>query len=147
MAEKQFPSTIDALFKGLDNFISTKTVVGEPLKIDDTIILPLMDVTCGIGAGSFSQPSKDNEGGAMSAKMSPSAILIIQNGMTKLVNIKHQDAMTKIIDMVPDLVNRFAGGKDFSDEALDAAEEMAEGFRAEEAAKDTKTEKIEKAEK
>ena len=36
--------------------------------------------------------------------MSPSAILVIQNGMTRLVNIRHQDAMTKARDMVPDLV-------------------------------------------
>ena len=25
MAENQFPSTVDALFKGMDNFITTKT--------------------------------------------------------------------------------------------------------------------------
>ena len=64
--------------------------------------------------------------GGMNAKMSPSAILIIQNGVTKLVNIKQQDAMTKILDMVPDFVNKFTGGShDVSPEALKVAEEMA----------------------
>ena len=43
----------------------------------------------------------------MSAKMSPSAVLVIQNGVTKLVNVKNQDAVTKVIDMAPDLINRF----------------------------------------
>ena len=100
MAENQFPSTVEALFKGMDNFITTKTVVGEPVKVDDTIIIPLVDVTCGMAAGSFAQNAKTNGGGGMSAKMSPSAILIIQNGMTRLVNIKHQDAVTKVLDMV-----------------------------------------------
>ena len=57
--------------------------------------------------------------------MSPSAILVIQNGMTKLINIKHQDAMTKIIDMVPDFMNRFMG-KDVSSDAVAKAEEMAD---------------------
>ena len=112
MADNQFSSTVEALFKGMDNFVTTKTVVGEAVKIDDTIILPLVDVTCAMAAGAFSQPSKNNGAGGMSAKMSPSAILVIQNGVTKLVNIKHQDAVTKIIDMVPDFVNRFVGGKD-----------------------------------
>ena len=37
----------------------------------------------------------------------------------RLVNIRHQDAMTKALDMVPDLVNRFVGGKDISPEAID----------------------------
>ena len=124
MAENQFPSTVEALFKGMDNFITTKTVVGEPVKIDaNTTIIPLVDVSCGMAAGSFAQNSKTNGGGGLSAKMSPSAILVIQNGMTKLVNIKHQDAMTKIIDMVPDFMNRFMG-KDVSADAVAKAEEM-----------------------
>ena len=121
MADNQFSSTVEALFKGMDNFVTTKTVVGEAVKIDDTILLPLVDVTCAMAAGAFSQPSKNNGAGGMSAKMSPSAILVIQNGVTKLVNIKHQDAVTKIIDMVPDFVNRFVGGKDdvITEEALE----------------------------
>ena len=128
MADNQISSTVEALFKGMDNFVTTKTVVGEAVKIDDTIILPLVDVTCAMAAGAFSQPSKNNGAGGMSAKMSPSAILVIQNGVTKLVNIKHQDAVTKIIDMVPDFVNRFVGGKDdvITEEALEKAEAMAE---------------------
>lgn len=126
MAENQFPSTVDALFKGMDNFITTKTVVGEPVKIDaNTTIIPLVDVSCGMAAGSFAQSAKTNGGGGLSAKMSPSAILVIQNGMTKLINIKHQDVMTKIIDMVPDFMNRFMG-KDVSSDAVAKAEEMAD---------------------
>ena len=126
MAENQFPSTVEALFQGMDHFVTTKTVVGEAVKIDDTIILPLVDVTCGMAAGSFAQSAKTNAGGGMSAKMSPSAVLVIQNGVTRLVNIKHQDAVTKVIDMVPDLVNRFVGGNDISPKAMAKAEDMAE---------------------
>ena len=130
MAENQFPSTVDALFKGMDNFITTKTVVGEPVKVDaNTTIIPLVDVSCGMAAGSFAQSAKTNGGGGLSAKMSPSAILVIQNGMTKLVNIKHQDAMTKIIDMVPDFMNRFMG-KDVSADAVAKAEEMKADMEA-----------------
>ncbi len=129
MAEKHFSEAIDALFKGMDQFVSTKTVVGDAVKIGDTIILPLVDVSCGMGAGSFQKQAKEGGGGGMSAKITPSAILIIQNGVTKLVNIKNQDAMSKVIDMVPDLVNRFMGGKAFDEEiapeAVEAAEQMA----------------------
>jgi len=31
--------------------------------------------------------------------------------MTKLVNIKNQDGLTKILDMVPDFLNKFSEGK------------------------------------
>ena len=44
----------------------------------------------------------------MGGKIMPSAVLVIQNGTTKLVNIKNQDGVTKILDMVPDFVNKFA---------------------------------------
>lgn len=40
----------------------------------------------------------------MTGKVSPSAVLVIQNGTTKLVNIKNQDTVTKILDMVPDVI-------------------------------------------
>lgn len=128
MADNYFTSTVEALFKGMDAFVTTKTVVGEAVKVDDTIILPLVDVTCGMAAGSFAESAKQKGAGGMNAKMSPSAILIIQNGVTKLVNIKQQDAMTKILDMVPDFVNRFTSGtkEEVSPEAVRVAEEMAE---------------------
>ena len=45
----------------------------------------------------------------LGGKMSPSAVLVIQNGATKLVNIKNQDTVTKILDMVPDVVDRITG--------------------------------------
>lgn len=142
MADNQFSSTVDALFKGMDHFVTTKTVVGEAVKIDDTIILPLVDVTCGMAAGAFNQPSKNNGAGGMSAKMSPSAVLVIQNGVTRLVNIKNQDAVTKIIDMVPDFVSRFVGGKDepLSDETVETAERAAREYAAAEEHKERKSE-------
>lgn len=139
MADNQFASTVDALFKGMEHFVTTKTVVGEAVKIDNTIILPLVDVSCGMAAGAFNQSSKNNGAGGMSAKMTPSAILVIQDGVTRLVNIKHQDAMTKMIDMVPDIVNRFTSGKkEISEEAIAKAEEMAEEFAAAEAEEEKK---------
>ncbi len=127
MSENHFSSTVEALFKGMDQFVTTKTVVGEAVKIDDAIILPLVDVSCGMAAGSFSDNAKHNGGGGLSAKMSPSAVLVIQNGVTRLINVKQQDAVTKVLDMVPDLVSKFTDGKkkEISPDAMKAAEEMA----------------------
>ena len=107
-----FDTTVESLFKGMDSFISTKTVVGDAVTIGDTIILPLVDVSFGVGAGAFAGEKKQNAGGGMGAKISPSAILVISGGVTKLVNVKNQDTMTKILDMVPDLVDRFTSTKE-----------------------------------
>ncbi len=112
MAENNFNSTVESLFKGMDSFITTKTVVGDAINIGDTIILPLVDVSFGVAAGAFMQEKKNNGAGGLGGKIQPSAVLVIQDGQTKLVNIKNQDGMTKILDMVPDLVNKFTSGKD-----------------------------------
>ena len=50
--------------------------------------------------------------GGIGGKITPSAVLVIKNGTTKLVNVRNQDTMTKILDMVPDLVNRFTEKKE-----------------------------------
>ena len=105
--ENNFKDTVNSLFKGLDAFISAKTVVGEAIHVGDTIILPLVDVSFGIGAGSFNAEKKDRAGGGIGGKITPSAVIVIQDGKTKLVNIKNQDTITKLLDMVPDVVDRF----------------------------------------
>lgn len=112
MAENNFNTTVESLFKGMDSFITTKTVVGDAIHIGDTIILPLVDVSFGVGAGAFCGDNKQNAAGALGGKIMPSAVLVIQNGSTKLVNVKNQDGVTKILDMVPDFVNRFAPKSD-----------------------------------
>lgn len=115
MADNSFNNTVESLFKGMDSFITTKTVVRDAIHIGDTIILPLVDVSFGVAAGAFSQEKKNNGAGGMGGKINPSAVLVIQNGVTKLVNIKNQDGMTKILDMVPDFINKFTSGKDTDD--------------------------------
>lgn len=111
---------IDSLMKGMDSVLATKTVVGEPTKIGDMIIVPLVDVSFGVGAGASiggSEGKKCGGAGGLAGKMSPNSVLVIRNGHTKLVNIKNQDTMTKIFDLVPDVLDRFSKkDKEFSDE-------------------------------
>ena len=108
MADNNFSGTLESLFKGMDSFLTTKTVVGDAIKFDDgTIILPLVDVSFGVGAGAYNQEKKSNGGGGIGGKISPSSVLVIKDGTTKLVNVKNQDSITKILDMVPDFVIKF----------------------------------------
>lgn len=106
MAKNNFDETVNSLFKGLNQVMSTKTVVGEPQFIGDTTIIPLMDVSFGMGAGANNKDKSDSGTGGIGGKMSPSAVLVIKENQIRVVNVKNQDAITKIIDMVPDTVNR-----------------------------------------
>ena len=124
MADNNFKGTVESLFEGMNSVISSKTVVGDAIHIGDTIILPLVDISFGIGAGAFSGAAEKDEkhksGGGLGGKMTPSAVLVIQNGNTRLVNIKNQDTVTKMLDMVPDFVDRITGknNKNVSEEEL-----------------------------
>ena len=118
-----FRSTVESLFKGMDSFISSKTVVGDAIHIGDTIILPLVDVSFGVGAGAFAKEHSNNAGGGMGGRIQPSAVLVIQNGPTPLVNVKNQDGITKILDMVPEFVDKFT--KTDHDNTPEAAKEKA----------------------
>lgn len=125
MSDTTFDATVESLFRGMDSFITTKTVVGDAIHIGDTIILPLVDVSFGVGAGVFSKDKSQNGGGGMGGKITPSAVLVISNGTTKLVNVKNQDGVTKILDMVPDFVNKFAGKKDTPEKEDSSVREKA----------------------
>ena len=120
----------------MDSFITTKTVVGDAITVGDTIILPLVDVTFGVGAGAFAGEKKNNGGGGMGGKISPSAVLVISNGVTKLVNIKNQDGLTKILDMVPDFLNKFTDGKKSEVVLSEEKEEKSDTDKTEEEKKE-----------
>lgn len=123
MSENNFKSTVEELFKGMDGFITSKTVVGEAVHVGDTIILPLVDVSFAVGAGAGQSSDKNpGAGGGMGGKMSPSALLVISNGTTKLVSVKNQDGLNKVLDMVPDLVNKFTSGSKKEEKASETKE-------------------------
>ena len=116
-----FNSSVESLFRGMENFLTTKTVVGDAIRVDDhTLILPLVDVTFGCGAGAASKNTKgssrgNSAAGGMAGKISPNSVLVIQNGRTKLINMRNTDNISRIIDLVPDFVNKFISGKDSVD--------------------------------
>ncbi len=127
-SENNFQSKVESLFKGMDGYIHSKTVVGDAVTVGDTIILPLIDVSFGVAAaaieGQDNNRQKNNGGGGMGCKMTPSAVLVIQNGTSKLVNVRNQDGLTKVLDMVPDFVNRFASGNGSASKNEDANEDI-----------------------
>lgn len=142
MANNNTKELIQELFQGMDGFIQSKTVVGEPIKLGDTVLVPLMEVSCGMASGAFVKESTkkgDGGAGAMSSKITPAAMLVIQNGRTKLIRVKNEDALSKIIDMIPDAIDKITGGNKVSESAekqgQEALDSLLEGDRKEQEGK------------
>jgi uncharacterized spore protein YtfJ len=126
MADIERKDVVDSLLSGMDTILSSKTVVGNPVVVGDTTIIPLVDVSFGLAAGNGSESrnyNKNSSGGGMGGKVTPNAVIVIKDGNTRLLSVKNQDTITKIMDMVPEVVHRLTkdknGGPD--DDALKEA--------------------------
>jgi len=99
---------LQSMFSKLENYISTKTVVGEPSQFGDVIIIPLVEVTFFAGSG-LKEGKVENEsgGGGLGSRMTPVAVVVIVNGTVQLVNVKNQESVNKLIDMIPGVLAKF----------------------------------------
>jgi len=110
-------SSIDTLFGKVEEFVSTKTVVGDAITIGNVVLLPLIEVSVGVGAGvsnSNDKNEKNNGAGGMGAKITPSAVIVITGDNVQLINIKNQDAVNKLIDMAPGIASKLNFGAIFN---------------------------------
>lgn len=131
-----FNSTINSLFKGMDAFLTSKSVVGEPIQVGDTTIIPLCDVNFGVGAGALGGKRTDSAGGGMGGKLSPSAIIVIKDGYSQIINV-NQDKGTlgTVLEMIPgfaDKMKNIIGKKGVTAEEMDQIEDIAEDLKDEE---------------
>jgi len=116
-------NNLEILFGKMEDFVSSKTVVGDAVKIGDITLLPLVEVTVGVGAGGG---DKGQGGGGLGAKIMPSAVIAIYNGNVQLINIKNQDAVSKLIDMAPGIAAKLNFGSAFGKKDDDIKEETVE---------------------
>ena len=131
MANNNTKELIQELFQGMDSFVQSKTVVGEPIKLGDTVLIPLMELSCGMASGAFVKENNkkgDGGAGAMNSKISPAAMLVIQNGRTKLIRVKNEDAFSKIIDMIPEAIDKITGGSRVSESAEEKGQEALDSM-------------------
>ena len=112
MMSDSVKSNIESLCANLENFVSTKTVVGEAITIGNIVLLPLIEVSMGMAAGGSENKDKGTAGG-LGAKITPSAVIAIINGNVQLINIKNQDAVTRLIDMAPGIADKLNFGAIF----------------------------------
>lgn len=101
---KNHEDGLKELAESLNGFFSSKVTVGESIKVGDVLLIPFNDVSYGIGVGEY-QGKAGGTAGGLGAKMSPTAILMIQGSSVRLINIKNEQAVVKLIDMVPGIVN------------------------------------------
>ena len=102
-----FNSTVNSLFKGMDAFLTSKSVVGEPIQVGDTTLIPLVDVNFAVGAGAMANgKGSNNAGGAIGGKMCPTAVMVIKGGFVQVLPVHDDSSLSAVLNKVPGLIDK-----------------------------------------
>ena len=120
----------------MDSFLTSKSVVGEPIQIGETTIIPLCDVNFGLGAGAMGGKSSNSAGGGMGGKLSPTAIIVIKDGYSQIINVNEdKGSLGKVLDMIPGVaekIKNIINKNNITDEEMKQIKEITEDMVEEE---------------
>ena len=108
---------LDKLLDKAHEFLNTKTVVGDPIHIDELTLIPISKISVGFGSGDHTSHANENnkaisEGMGGGMNIQPVAVIAVYKGNTKLMMLTGKEQqMGKILDLVPDLLDRFVPRK------------------------------------
>jgi uncharacterized spore protein YtfJ len=104
---------LKAIFQEMEDFLTTKAVVGEPIEVGGITLIPVINVTFGMGTGGGStDQAKDNNrqgggaGAGLGAKISPTAVIVIKEGDISVIPLNGNAGIERLIEMVPDIVKK-----------------------------------------
>lgn len=122
--------TLQALFGGMESLLQSKTAVGDPIEVGNIVMIPLMEISAGLASGTLKNNAHNNGAGAMSARISPIAMIVIQGDRVRLVSVREQDIWSRLLDSIPDAISRIKGGS-MSEDAKAKASEALDNMNAE----------------
>ena len=126
MNEHPIENLMITAMSSIQNMVDVNTIIGEPIETQVGItIIPISKVSFGFAAGGsefrgetlkeYNKRDKDEEiqyklpfGGGAGAGVSinPVAFLVVQEGNVKLMPVDHDSCLDKILDYVPDLMQK-----------------------------------------
>ncbi len=113
--------SLETLFNNLEKFFRTETVVGTPIVIGETTLIPIITVSFGAGGGGGTGNDEKGNGGTGSgigvgARITPDAVLVIKNDQVTMMPVKNRCSLDKLVGMVPELIKKIKIKKDDNEE-------------------------------
>ena len=126
MEEHPIEGLMITAMNSIQDMVDVNTIIGEPIETsNNVVVIPISKVTFGFAAGGsefkgetideYTKKEKEEEiqyrlpfggGSGAGVNISPEAFLIIQEGQVKLLPVNHVSAVDKLIDYVPDLLDK-----------------------------------------
>jgi len=126
MNEHPIEGLMITAMNSIQDMIDVNTIIGEPIETaNNTVIIPISKVSFGFAAGGsefkgetideYSKKDKEEAiqyklpfggGSGAGVSISPVAFLVVQGGNVKLMPVNHSSAIDKLLDYVPDLMEK-----------------------------------------
>lgn len=128
MSNHPIEGLMNEAMEHIRQMVDVNTIVGTPVTTDDgTTIIPISKVAFGFGAGGSEFNTKQAEkaddnamfggGSGGGVSINPVAFLVVNSEQIKLLPISSSSTtVDKLIDLVPDLINKF---NKFANEMID----------------------------
>ena len=112
----QLKETLSSIIGELKVIASTKTVIGEPLTLDNKMVVPVSRIMVGFGVGGGEGEETDKRGGfagggAGGARIDPIGFIIIDEEKISFLPTK-PGRVEGLIDAIPGIVDKFKSSKD-----------------------------------
>ena len=111
MAEHPIQGLMGVTIEKIRDMVNAETIIGDPIHVDDTTIIPVSRVTFGFVSGVGPNSNKQMFGGGSGAGVSvtPVAFLVISNGNVRTVQLVEKvSAVDNVIASLPELVDKVA---------------------------------------
>lgn len=114
MAEHPIQGLMGVTIEKIRDMVNAETIIGDPIHVDDTTIIPVSRVAFGFASGgSDVAPSSNKQmfGGGSGAGVSvtPVAFLVVSNGNVRTVQLVEKvSAIDNVIASLPELVDKVA---------------------------------------
>ena len=126
MSEHPIESLMITAMSSIQDMVDVNTIIGEPIETQVGItIIPISKVGFGFAAGGsefrgetlkeYNKKDKDEAieyklpfggGAGAGVSISPVAFLVVQEGNVKLMPVDHDSCFDKLLDYVPDLIQK-----------------------------------------
>ena len=113
MAEHPIQGLMGVTIEKIRDMVNAETIIGDPIHVDDTTIIPVSRVTFGfVSGGSDVGPSSNKQmfgGGGAGVSVTPVAFLVVSNGNVRTVQLVEKvSAVDNVIASLPELVDKVA---------------------------------------
>lgn len=101
---------LNTLFANLEKLLTSKTVIGEAITVGNTTLIPVVDVSFGLGIGGGGGEDRNKSGKAASGvggKVSASAVIVLRGEHVQVMQISRGNTLDKLVDMIPEMVDKF----------------------------------------